>query len=407
MRKKVLLLLVSALVLGAITPVATAAVKPGAKCSKQGHISTTAGKKFTCVKSGTKLIWNKGVSVKAALKPDLNPVLKPVVPLPTSTTTPTPAEPMSFSDIEKKYENVPYWAWKKSKDKIELSKRTFTEFENIIAPNSGILNKNPLTAYDATSRLFSGFAQPSKFYSVSFSFDDLNWAQSKFEELFADPELLQVIQSPNRGGPNQARGICPSSDRCHSSSPSTNSKGTSVILVGYTPTRSTYLGETNGDLQSHEFTHVIQQHQFVGSPRASDGLSSLKQHIPWWLVEGGADFGGIVSTHYGTFSAYSEIRLRDVRAVPKRDAEWFANFINPVSNQEWIPLGSTGEIYNVGFMITEIFTALKGPDAQMEIIRQIAQGKSMDEAFESVFSTPWKEAVPIIARVIAKERAKN
>ena len=61
----------------------------------------------------------------------------------------------------------------------------------------------------------------------------------------------------------------------------------------------------------------------------------------------------------------------------------------------------------MGFVITEIFTALKGPGAQMEIVRQIAQGKSMDEAFENVFGTTWKSAVPIIARVIAAERTKR
>jgi len=47
------------------------------------------------------------------------------------------------------------------------------------------------------------------------------------------------------------------------------------------------------------------------------------------------------------------------------------------------------------------------PGAQMEIVRQIAQGKSMDEAFENVFGTPWKTAIPIIAKVIASERAKR
>jgi hypothetical protein len=249
--------------------------------------------------------------------------------------------------------------------------------------------------------------QPSKFYSISFSYDDLGWAQSKFEELFSDPELLREIQAPNRGGPYQARGICPSPDRCHSSSPNTNRAGVAIVLVGYTPTRVNYLGETNGDLQSHEYTHVVQQQQFVKSPREINGLASLKQYVPWWLVEGGADFGGIVSTHYDSFQEYSKTRLRDVNAVPKRDAAWYENFINPVSNQEWIPLGPTGEIYTVGFVITEIFTALKGPGAQMEIVRQIAQGKSMDEAFENVFGTPWKTAIPIIAKVIASERAKR
>jgi hypothetical protein len=41
-----------------------AAVKGGSKCSKAGATSTSAGKKYTCIKSGKKLIWNKGVKIK-------------------------------------------------------------------------------------------------------------------------------------------------------------------------------------------------------------------------------------------------------------------------------------------------------------------------------------------------------
>ena len=54
MRKKVLLFVVGALVLSLFTPVASAAVKPGTKCAKQGQTSTSAGMKYTCVKSGNK-----------------------------------------------------------------------------------------------------------------------------------------------------------------------------------------------------------------------------------------------------------------------------------------------------------------------------------------------------------------
>jgi M6 family metalloprotease-like protein len=74
----------------AISLIATpsfAAVKAGAKCTKAGATSTTGGKKYTCVKSGSKLVWNKGVAVKAASKPNLNPVNKPVEPTPAPTTS--------------------------------------------------------------------------------------------------------------------------------------------------------------------------------------------------------------------------------------------------------------------------------------------------------------------------------
>ncbi len=65
-----------------------AAVKAGAKCTKAGATSTTGGKKYTCVKSGSKLVWNKGVAVKAAAKPNLNPVFKPTTPTQPATVNP-------------------------------------------------------------------------------------------------------------------------------------------------------------------------------------------------------------------------------------------------------------------------------------------------------------------------------
>jgi len=58
---------------------AIAAVKAGSACPKAGATSTIAGKKFTCIKSGTRLVWNKGVAIKAAAKP-------------TSTATAVPTE---------------------------------------------------------------------------------------------------------------------------------------------------------------------------------------------------------------------------------------------------------------------------------------------------------------------------
>jgi hypothetical protein len=90
MRKRFLVLLSVILALSLISAPSNAAVKAGAKCTKAGSTATAAGKKFTCIKSGTRLVWNKGVAVKAAAKPNLNPVFKPVEPTPTPIPTPTP-----------------------------------------------------------------------------------------------------------------------------------------------------------------------------------------------------------------------------------------------------------------------------------------------------------------------------
>jgi hypothetical protein len=63
MRKTYLILVVALLSLTLATP-AHAIVKAGSKCTKLNATSTVMGKKYTCIKSGGKLIWNKGVLVK-------------------------------------------------------------------------------------------------------------------------------------------------------------------------------------------------------------------------------------------------------------------------------------------------------------------------------------------------------
>jgi hypothetical protein len=77
MRKRFLVLLTVTLTLGLLHPIATAAPKPGTACKKVGQTSTSAGIKYTCIKSGKKLVWNKGVEVKKA------------TPSPTPTTEPS------------------------------------------------------------------------------------------------------------------------------------------------------------------------------------------------------------------------------------------------------------------------------------------------------------------------------
>ena len=65
--RKALRILAVALSLTLVVSVAQAAVKAGSVCSKLGSTSTVSGKKYTCIKSGKKLVWNKGVKVAAPM----------------------------------------------------------------------------------------------------------------------------------------------------------------------------------------------------------------------------------------------------------------------------------------------------------------------------------------------------
>ena len=71
--RKVLAVLIAVSLLG-MAPANAATVKAGAKCSKHKATTTVKGMKYTCVKSGNKLVWSKGVPVKkAALKQGICP----------------------------------------------------------------------------------------------------------------------------------------------------------------------------------------------------------------------------------------------------------------------------------------------------------------------------------------------
>ena len=100
MPRKGRILLASVLMLSLVTPVQAATPKAGAKCSKAGATSTSDGKKYTCIKSGKKLVWNKGVPAKIASTPSPKPTVTPIA-TPTATQT---SEPLTDKEIA--YNNI-------------------------------------------------------------------------------------------------------------------------------------------------------------------------------------------------------------------------------------------------------------------------------------------------------------
>jgi len=80
-----------------IIPNSYAAITPGSKCAKVGTTSTFAGKKYTCIKSGKKLVWNKGVKIA---KPTPAPTPAPT-PVPTTILKGSFKNPYNLGDTFK------------------------------------------------------------------------------------------------------------------------------------------------------------------------------------------------------------------------------------------------------------------------------------------------------------------
>lgn len=73
--KHILLLIISGvLAMGVVQSSAQAASKTGTDCKKLGAISISSGYKYTCIKSGKKLVWGKGLKVETKSTPTPTPI---------------------------------------------------------------------------------------------------------------------------------------------------------------------------------------------------------------------------------------------------------------------------------------------------------------------------------------------
>ena len=81
-RRLIGVLCLSILLMQFVAP-SNAAVKPGSTCTKVNSTSISSGIKYTCIKSGTKLVWNKGVKVAT---PTASPSAKPAMTVSPSST---------------------------------------------------------------------------------------------------------------------------------------------------------------------------------------------------------------------------------------------------------------------------------------------------------------------------------
>ena len=115
MQRKLRLSLAIVLLLSLSSPVHATAPKPGSKCTKAGTTTTAAGKKYTCIKSGKNLVWDKGVVIPVVVKTPTTPVVvktpaSEVKNLLSSDPRITPNSGLSSLDICKTEDKTPDWA---------------------------------------------------------------------------------------------------------------------------------------------------------------------------------------------------------------------------------------------------------------------------------------------------------
>ena len=132
----------------------SAAPKAGTNCSKIGATQIYDGKRFTCVRTGKKLVWNRGVSVSNAKPlPTRSPIVAPTT-TPTSTPSSTPTAIPTNGRESETFGRAPYFYFALSGRQVTL---TIPQGEYDIFKFNGFTAKSFTSrAIDSSGREFLG-----------------------------------------------------------------------------------------------------------------------------------------------------------------------------------------------------------------------------------------------------------
>jgi hypothetical protein len=355
-----------------LSPV-NAAAKAGGACNKAGLTSVVSDKTYTCVKSGKKLLWNKGVeNVKST----------------------QPAAPTGFNDLEANYSGVSYSAWKKSNEKILASSSPSIPLEILLGANTKLNNKNPEFAFSQVNKLYAGNVLPKNIVLLAFNFQDRDWAVTKMDQIV-----------PNAGSSWIKDVACPSADNCIGGGSFHNMSNKTALIVITTGIDQNNLSNTlSGTLEAHEYTHSIEQ---SSSDALRPSVNLLKS--PWppnWYWEGLANFSQHAAIYSDSFDKYSKYRKESSGQIFNNstwNAKYIEGYFQTNLTNEWASQYPRWRQYDLGAMLVEVLVAIKGPDSAMQVFRESINGSGFESAFQKIYGSSFQSVLPIISRTIALE----
>jgi hypothetical protein len=394
------LVLTLALLFTALQAYAANPPKPGAACLKVSSTQIYKGKKYTCIKSGKKLVWNKGVAVaskQSTSTPSPTPTPSPTAtptpsptPEPSKTSSPIPKIPTSFDDLIENYQGISYAAWSKSREKILASKTTNINLKMLLGPSSQLTYKEPMVPINLVARLYSGYVKEIDLNYLAFNYDDREWAMKQMDAIIYNTDSRWITYT-----------ACKTRETCWGGGSFYDGKSNYLAVVALGIFDANH---TSGTLEAHEFAHIVQQMNYKTFRPPVEFVMD-----PWppdWYWEGQALFAQHAAVYYDSYSSYMSERAADSEELfrlSKFNSKHIENFFVFNAPEDWRKTYEKWRIYDLGAMFVEILTALKGPDSTMEVWRVANSGVKFDVAFEQVYGIPFSKALPIMAKAIALE----
>ncbi len=409
MRRKSHLLIAIALMVTLAAPVQAATPKAGAKCTKAGKTTTVAGKKYTCVKSGKKLVWNKGVVVKKPTPvvtptptPSPSPTPEPTViptptptPTPTSTPTPTPAPIiLTWDNIAANYSEITANVYKKYELFIDANYQSKLTVNNFVGPNSKPNNTNTSPAYAIASNLLRNFPQPDVVNNIYYTFPDKEWAKKKTQEL----------DGTNRWD-YQFGYECTSESSCRGASAgmTQNWQALGRFTVKNENDNAYVLRMfKSGETEIHEYTHSVYMYQL------KPNFNRWYVITPSWFSEGHATFLGKLggSSSFDDYKVAQDLNYKSVRpdqTLRSYNTEDILRFYDALSKYQEPESPMKQYVYALGYSTIEALAAIGGIDSPMNLFVETTKGSTFEQAFKTIYGIEWKVAAPILAEVVSKQ----
>jgi hypothetical protein len=370
MKRALAIGLVAVLALGVSPSISSAAVKAGATCKKEGQVSKKAGKEYTCIKKGKKLVWSKGVVIKSAAPAVTpTPTLTPApIPTPTVTQPPkalTPLEKLN-ADIYQRY--------------VLAQKNISHSFNFVRCPNANkdmaeITEKAYIDAYSFWVPIYKATAK-------------VNWLLMSEKDWDCWYETTATFEGPNPISRswnvwNRNTGIL---GHCNVNSLAFCGYGTGVreggMFAQYNLFGSDYKVAPTPLTVHHETVHIYQ------SQLMSDNhLTSKTNSAACWFIEGQANLFGAPIATKGDPTTYRNFEINRLLKVYPRGSSY--------TKEEWVDVFNTlkkpGDFcfknelgYSLGWFALE-WTYLNYSIEEMHVfLEAMAKGLTWEQAIQQV-----------------------
>ena len=338
MRKRLIaLLVITPLLFSSQLSTSHAATKAGAKCSKVGSKSVVGAKTFTCIKSGKKLVWDKGVKVTATTKQSIQLLSYANM---KKAMLPKPAKNLF------RYHYSPN-AVKGYKEKIESELNYSMEYWTSV--------------YDGTE-LFNVFYGTEK---------DLEWLISAWKTYDLDKNGYTANEYKGRlerEGNQLNAGSVPSQE------------GPSHLSFFRSSTRPIQ----DDAMIPHENVHIVQQQL----------TKSRTDQMPCWLREGTANlFGGFQTAEKYGLRVYDEAKRSEMNAYQGgsveirkfTDSEWFTHLKSLEGNFSGGCDYKNRFAYGAGLLLSEVLMADSGFEKMMEFWRAFSLEVDWRQSFKNIY----------------------